>query len=120
MSVRNKQKPCSEAIAYCKYALDILKQRIDALNNTLIDVFSNIKKESDDSLFQKCKRFYKDFQESYDLYFFAYLGHWIREIHFNNQQWVRYKSLKEYSVLRNGNDNKDYAWDCSASYLEHL
>jgi hypothetical protein len=107
----------SISIEHCTYALNVLEQRIELLDSLLGKINNNNKQK--EQLF-KCKEFYHKFQECYDLYFFVYLGHFIRKEHYQNQKSVHYKALREYCILRNNNGRQDYAWNCSASYLSFL
>jgi hypothetical protein len=112
---------CSISIELLQYALNIMVKRIESLNASL----EKISELPANSMMNECKLFYNDFQETYDLYLFTYLGHWLRTEHHSKQEIVRCKDLPRYQVLQYESSKKikpfrDYFWLHCASYLQKL
>jgi len=115
-----------DSIALCQHVLNELTDKVNVLKSSL-DFFN----ESQQTL-QQLKRyeeFYNSFQEAYDLYFFLYLGHFLRTEHYHKQknETITDKTIKglaPYEVFQyeKGKLNKIYSegskyWKHCISYL---
>ena len=80
-----------ESIAYCNHVLKQLNNRVETLQNSLAELKSCEEKLQ----LQKYEEFYNSFQEAYDLYFFWYVGHFLRNEHHHKQLTV----TKEHVAL---------------------
>jgi len=83
-----------ESIAYCKHVLKQLNNRLEILQNSL----EELNRCEEKSQLQKYEEFYNSFQEAYDLYFFWYVGHFLRNEHHHKQLTVP----KEHVPLLDG------------------
>jgi len=117
MASRSSKIDCGLPIEIGKYALDILVERVDSLQNAL----EEMKQFKPTELFAKSQHFYYDFQESYDLYFFIYLGHFLRHSHYATQPYKRNpKNMVNYYVMKAKNPKPvqhDYFWSHCVTYL---
>ena len=66
-----------------------------------------------------CQNFYNDFQETYYLYFFTYLRHFLRDEHYFQEKFIRTRVLQKYSFLSEKKEiiTREYFWIHCASYL---
>lgn len=114
----SRKLDCGISIDICKYALKILVQRVDSLQDQ-VNQMTHMKSTE---LFNQSQHFYFDFQETYDLYFFIYLGHFLRHSHHATQPFKRIKSMVKYYVLKPKSSQPvqhDYFWShCVSSLLE--
>ena len=114
----------TESIQLCKYAVFELGKKVQVLNDSL-DSISNLSNDNTKQQLDECKLFYVQFQEAYDLYFFIYLGQFIRSSHYAEQPYVKHEGLKTYHVMqinpmdpgKKTYDKKDYFWKHNVSYL---
>ena len=111
------------SIALCTQLLIVLEKKVTLLRLT-VDQFN-------DSIqpLKKYEEFYNSFQEAYDLYFFVYLGHFLRTEHYHRQKNEilndnNFKVLYPYEVYQyqTGKLNKIYSkgtkyWKHCISYL---
>jgi hypothetical protein len=88
------------SIALCQHLLIVFEKKVRLLQLT-VDHFN------DDSMqpFKKYEDFYNSFQEAYDLYFFLYLGHFLRAEHYHRQKNEtlndnNFKALHPYKVYQ--------------------
>jgi len=70
----------NDSIALCKHVLMELTDKVNVLKS-LLDVFNESQQ-----ILKKYEEFYNSFQEAYDLYFFLYLGHFLRTEHYHKQK----------------------------------
>jgi hypothetical protein len=105
----------SESIAKLEYALDIMAVRIESLR-------SSAKKINEEPTLISCQNFYNDFQETYDLYFFTYLGHFLRTEHCFKEKHIRPRELEKYLFFNDKKEivQRDYFWNHCASWLSIL
>jgi hypothetical protein len=98
-----------ESIALCKHAMNALQARID----NLLHRIENLQHFE----LALLKDFYDSFQESYDLYYFIYLGHILRGSHYHNEQLIDGKSklvpyttflIEENIKVNTANNNRKY------------
>jgi len=114
MSSRNKSD-YSESIAKLQYALDIMAVRIKSLQ-------SSAKEINKEPTLISCQNFYNDFQETYDLYLFTYLGHFLRDEHYFQEKFIRTRVLQKYAFLSEKKEiiTREYFWIHCATYLSIL
>lgn len=79
-----------ESIACCNYVMIELKEKVRMLEESLDDIL----KTNDTKQLKKFEEFYASFQEAYDLYFFLYLGHFLRTEHHYKQPTVSKNHMK--------------------------
>ena len=80
-----------ESVAYCDYAMSQLEQKVKSLSSSLEELEEMVKEsnESNNQQLKKYEEFYHSFQEAYDnMYFFVYLGHFLRSNHYDKKQTV--------------------------------
>jgi len=106
---------CTESIEFLEYALDIMEIKIKSLKDSVNDIINT------EPTLILIQNFYREFQETNDLYLFTYLGHFLRKEHHVQQPYVRNKNLLDYKVIQDGKAkfcNQDYFWiHCASSYL---
>ena len=88
-----------ESIANCNYVMMELKEKVRMLEESLDDILIT----NDTKQLKKFEEFYASFQEAYDLYFFLYLGHFLRTEHHCKQPTVsknHMKLLKSYTIYQ--------------------
>jgi hypothetical protein len=112
-----------ESIAYCNHVKNQLNQRIQILDESL----ANLRSIDESKQCKEYVKFYETFQEAYDLYFFWYLGHYIRSDHYYKQPTVPKKHTKllnpyhliqyqKSSISKHYVEGKDF-WKHCISYL---
>lgn len=117
------------SIMYCNYVMSQLEQKVKCLNDSMMELEGMIMEGSSNEAQQlkKYEEFYNSFQEAYDLYFFLYLGHFLRSNHYDKKQTVleNHKNLlasysiyqyKKASLDKHIVDGNNY-WKHCISYL---
>jgi len=105
---------CSESIEYLQHALGVMETMITLLENSVRELIAT------EPTLNSIQRIYSEFQEVYDLYFFTYLGHFLRKDHHQQQAYIRNKKLVDYKVMQCNNKpeiTQNYFWEHCATYL---
>ena len=112
----------SSSVDYCGHVLEQLEQRVRFLNDTLQELEDQIKEFNEVQQLKKYEDFYNAFQEAYDLYFFWYLGHFLRSNHYDKKQTVLDKNkklLQTYSIYQYKKDSLEKEIVRGNNYWKH-
>ena len=112
----------SNSIALCKHVLKELTDKVNVLKSSL-DYFNESHSQS--LQLKKIEEFYNSFQEAYDLYFFLYLGHFLRTEHYHKQKneiitdKTFLKGLAPYEVFQYEKGKLNKIYNEGTKYWKH-